>query len=562
MADIDLPVWSVPPNWINGVTERLEWLSNVHRSKVGSEQRTGVRETPRRFFEFRINPIGGVRSYVDLWLHNQGESECLLPVWHDKAKLSANAADAATRIEFDTTFREYQVGGMAIIFKGAFTFEVVEIDAIDDDGLDLAAPLADPWPHGATVYPIVKCYLDPEVSSDALTSRVGETQMAFQVNQDNHYDPGDETLTIYAGYPLIQVEPNRMDALTTQYARIMETLDEQIGLIARYDSAGRAFPTQFYNWQAKGRQQHHELRQLFYRLHGQQKAVWMPTFNDDIILARDLTAISNRLSVLQIGYALTGGAQPGRNRVMIRGDDGANHVLQISGTTAALGAGEERLTLPGVSGFTAPTGRPGSFLDTYRLDQDVIEIMHHTDSEGVCEVSAAFRAFADTRVITGPLLDPTPVDEMTLTECGTPEEDNPCAVAPEEYDGWDYEITVVASFNIEARSRDSFISAPGTFTYVLNSADSVVGNSWTNTTRARMHDGQSGVGNWFASTGGDFINPGGPLAENKATITFGFRHWTEASPTIWHTRSNVVGNGNIVDVPPFFNTITWADKRP
>ena len=52
MPDIDLPVFAFEPNWRDGVTETLEWLTDVLQSKIsGYEQRRSVRITPRRFFE-------------------------------------------------------------------------------------------------------------------------------------------------------------------------------------------------------------------------------------------------------------------------------------------------------------------------------------------------------------------------------------------------------------------------------------------------------------------------------------------------------------------------------
>ena len=40
------------PNWSHGITETLEWKTNVHQSQTGAEQRVAMRLTPRRTFEF------------------------------------------------------------------------------------------------------------------------------------------------------------------------------------------------------------------------------------------------------------------------------------------------------------------------------------------------------------------------------------------------------------------------------------------------------------------------------------------------------------------------------
>lgn len=576
MADIDLPLWSVPPNWSKGVTERLEWLTNVMTSTTGAEQRRAVRETPRRWFDFTINPIDNVRTFVDLWLHNLADKECLLPLWHDRAKLSAAVSEDDTRIEFDNTWREFVVGGLAVIFKDAFTYEVVEIEAMDDTGLDLASPIAADWPQGSVVHPVRRCWLEPELSSDAITSRVGETVMRFLVNQANPFDGGAETLTIYGGYPLIEIEPNRMDALTTQYSRIMEELDQQIGLVGRYDVAKRAFPTQFYNWQARGREQGYKLRQFFYRLNGRQKAVWMPTFNQDVQLARPLLNIGVSLNVRQIGYAMTGGAKPGREHIMMKGNDGANHIVQISGTAVALAPGEERLTLTGQSGFSAPTGRSGSFLDTYRLDQDTLEITHHTDSEGVCEASAAFKVFSDTRSITGPLILPTAIVAMSEGSCGTSEEGNTCL--PTVFNGWDFEVWGIATFSQVNRGGGFYIHVPGSGALGSATGGAIGDTSMlpaagplTQVALRRVNLGpeagygdrntppQPYVGDWHAYWDLDYINYFGaqpPL--NEAHVQIYCRHWTQAFPGNKVYDETITGGRPYVTVPL---TVDWRDWR-
>ena len=45
--ETDQPLWTIRPNWRNGVLERLEWLTNVISGETGVEQRRSVRPSPR-----------------------------------------------------------------------------------------------------------------------------------------------------------------------------------------------------------------------------------------------------------------------------------------------------------------------------------------------------------------------------------------------------------------------------------------------------------------------------------------------------------------------------------
>lgn len=52
-----LPVWTISPDWSDGITETLEWLTGLLASPIGAEQRFGLRLTPRRSFEMTFKPV-------------------------------------------------------------------------------------------------------------------------------------------------------------------------------------------------------------------------------------------------------------------------------------------------------------------------------------------------------------------------------------------------------------------------------------------------------------------------------------------------------------------------
>ena len=433
MADIDLPVWTVRPNWRSGIRERLEWLTDVLPGSTGNEQRRSVRISPRRIFDFDINPMLNDRSFVDLWLHKIGEEKFMYPLWHDKAKLSSAAASASTRLNFDNTFREFEIGGLAIIYKSTFEFEVVEIVNADGTGLDLTSPLVGTWAEGTVVHPLRRAYLDTEVTSSQLTKRVGELQLTAILDTPNDYGAGAEVLPTFSTYPIVTLEPNRRDDLRMTYTRTMAEIDSRLGKLYRKDTANRAFTTNFYNWQAKGREDHHKLRQSLYRLNGRQKAVWMPTFGRDAVVASTGDIGETFIEVEKIGYEYLGTQNIGRDHLLLKvGDD--IQVVKINSTGAPSNPAFERFNLASALTFAVPVGTELSFIDTMRLDQDDLEIMHHTDTDGVCEVTGAFKSFTNSRNSAGVIEHPIPASVMGPDSCGEPDVGNPCL--PIFFEGW------------------------------------------------------------------------------------------------------------------------------
>jgi hypothetical protein len=419
-ADIDLPVWTITPNWAQGITETLSWLTDVLASTNGTEQRRALRLSPRRMFEMSFALIDQERSLFDLWLHRLGSQEFMVPLFHDAGRLSDSIAVGATAIPFDTTYREFGVGDLAVIVgPDAFTFDKVSIEAIAADGITVTAGgVTRDWLAGTRIHALRRSRISDESLLSALTSRAGQATLQFQLNQANDIADEGEWVDTYGDYPLIATPPNRRDSLDLTFNRNSLLLDNDHGLRTLNDDAGRAFTLQIDNRMMKGREEHWAFRQMLYRLRGQQAAVWLPTFNRDLEVARDCLAASSNLDIKQIGYAYTGGAISGRQHIRL-----GSVMCKVTGTGAPVGLGEEHLNLAAPLGEDVPAGTFGMFMDTCRLATDDIEILHHTDTDGAAECNLSFRSFVDARAIVDPIDYPLPDADYSDTMCGTPAED-------------------------------------------------------------------------------------------------------------------------------------------
>lgn len=445
IPDADLPVWTIRPNWRTPILERLEWLSDVLISRTGAEQRRAVRLSPRRSFEMLFNPFNGKRTFLDLLLHNVGSSEFMLPLFHDKAKLASGVVFGDDRLLFDTRWREFRVGDRLIVLgPDAYTFETVEIAAVDNNGVDLADELVYSWPKGTTVHPLRRARIADESNLGALTGSTGQATILFTLQLSNDYDPGADPAPTFEGKPIVVFPPNRVSSIDVGYSRIADTFDSQTGRAFTVDSAGRAFTSQQYNWMAEGREAQSELRKVFYRLQGKTKGVWMPSFNDDIILTESLDVTDTVVDFQRIGYTYAGGVKEGRDHLLFRGPAGEVQVAKINTTGAAPSPDEERVNLLTGVLYPQPVGRGLSFVTPARMDQDSIEITHHTDTDGACEANTVFRSYHDARVNPTPIYFPIPIAAMGTESCGEPEVGTECMPF---FTGWFLKISMIPSID-------------------------------------------------------------------------------------------------------------------
>lgn len=420
--ELDYPIWTIRPNWRNGILERLEWLTDVLPSDTGVEQRRSPRASPRRSFEFTVNPLRSDRTFLDLALHRLGSERWMVPLWHDQAVLQERAVVGAQALMLDNTFREFEDAGYAILYRDTFAWEVVEIQSQGDGALILAVDVETEWPKGTRVYPLRRMWLSQDSAISALTSRVGQAQLLWTVDASNDFDdtlPAD--FPMYEGSPMILAEPNRSRTIDTNHVRLVTSIDSPTGLTHRVDSAGRAFSVQAHNWMIQGREQQHNFRRLLYYLRGRQRKAWLPTFNDDVTLTDAAPIGASSVDVSRVGFSYIGGPIPGRSRLWT-GKEVVRH--------AAMGApGEpedERMVLAAPTTAAYAPGASWSFLEAVRLDTDTIELTHYADSDGVLETAATFRAFADVREAPQPIVMPAVVAEQSDEWCGEPQDENPC----------------------------------------------------------------------------------------------------------------------------------------
>lgn len=189
-TDIELPVWSFRANWRDGVTERLEFLTDVLRGAEGAEQRRSLRPTPRRTVEADFLLSGPERTFYDLFTNRLGGGEMMVPLYWDVASItSAIPAGATTRIDFDNTLREF-IPGLAILTgKTALDYEVVEIVSIDALGVEIADETARSWPVGSKIIPLRRALIDEQGTPSHATAGMAAFSARFLLLDGNDWWP-------------------------------------------------------------------------------------------------------------------------------------------------------------------------------------------------------------------------------------------------------------------------------------------------------------------------------------------------------------------------------------
>ena len=463
--DNELPIWPFQPNWREAITERLVWATGVLQSDTGAEQAFSTRLSPRREFEALFNPFNDERTFFDLFVSELGGQEMMIPLWHDRHKLTAAITDGDTRVDCDTEFGEFMDGGMALLIGAdAWSHQAVEIDEVDADGFTLAVAADFDWPEGALILPLRRSRIDINVSISNLTSTVGQSTIRFVLNQANDLpDNGEWDGLMLDGYPVLTIPTNWVEPVNIDFSRIMETEDNGTGIAFIRDIAERAFRAKNHFWQLRGRGQNWEFRQFLYRLAGRRTPLWVPTGASDMVVAATANAAANNVQVRRVGLTYVGGPQPGRDRFLAETPDGYQ-ARRITGMGAPALPTYERINLNADLTYALPAGTRLSFLEVMRADGDSVELKHHTDTEGMTECSINFRGFSDTRNPAGSNFLPLPSAAENQFACGEPAAGtSPCLAPP--FEGWEWEWVWIT------QRQDGPHPGAGTIFSVLNTPD-------------------------------------------------------------------------------------------
>ncbi|RLM23669.1 hypothetical protein BIY29_10230 [Brenneria alni] len=385
--------WLLAPDWSDGITENLEWKTDVHRSQTGAAQRVARRLSPRRTFEFKIIADAAARRRFEQQLFNYGSRSWALPIYPDQARLPAVLPAGSDTVPLATAGRDFVAGGMALICASTAVTaarETVEIAGVEAEALTLSRVTQNDWPASTLVYPLRSAVITDQPRLMRKNDGVITAQMRFLITEHNAHSD-EHGLTLHRGFPVIEPGSDWSEDLTAEYSRLLAELDNDIGIPYRLDTAERPFIVQSHAWLAVGRERQRQLRCLLYWLRGRQRPVWVGSQATDMIAVADIA--NQTLDIESIGFTDSGGALPGRQDIRIETTTGVYYTRITA--SAILDDDTERLVIDAALNISRTQILKISWLTLCHLSSDSAAWEHKTDADGVAALSLTFEGVRD-----------------------------------------------------------------------------------------------------------------------------------------------------------------------
>lgn len=384
VVGVRIVAWQWEANWIQPVVERLEWLTDILPAYDGSEQRRKLRAWPRISYEFTFDAQDGARRLLENVVYGWGGRIWALPIWPDIQVLTEPLLAGATVIPSATAGRDFHLDGLAVLIGDSGTPESVEVDAIAADSITLQRPLVSSWPVGTRLYPARTARMEDPRGWGRMTRNYVRGLVRFKTVEEIEAAVASEA--VYRDYPVMTYRPNWREAPEIDYQRKLATLAFGTGRDSVTDEAELALPMHTWRWTMLTREDVIAFREWIYARAGRAKAIWLPTWSDDLVLADEVAPSAVNIDFQAAGLAHFAQAGVHRTDVRIELTNGTVLYRRLSNFVTVDDA-TERATMNSIFGITVTPAmiESISWMHLVRLDTDSIEITWH--HAGVAEAT-------------------------------------------------------------------------------------------------------------------------------------------------------------------------------
>ena len=406
----NLPVWSLPPNWDNEVSEILQWQTDILPSRSGAEQRIPRRPEPRLAYEFSLLLEGTDRAVFSNLLDGRFNLHSYLPIWYE---VGLTTEESYANVFPSTEGAAMGLRAGSIIFvpgRNAHEYELGEVASVGPNNIFLVTNFLKTYPAGTPFYPVTRAQVvdDPQQSKQT-SSLIGATirfrdmtPRPVPVNTAGNTFPVPDASALlprtYLGYPVFRDAPDDNQEIEFGSERFIEELDSGSSIPLRYDTSGRSFFTQSHTWFLQGRNQVASFRRFLSYAKGRLRPMWVPSFMDDFKINWPIGEGADFFQSTPTGFPRSGGIRDTRRHVYIETTT-TRYIYEIVVANHNQNTGRDVIRINGTFPVAIDPSEiiRASFINLMRLNQDEVEIIHKTDTVGLSTAKVTFRHTPETR---------------------------------------------------------------------------------------------------------------------------------------------------------------------
>ncbi len=375
-------VFAHQPNWAKGVRESIRWNTNVLEAYDGTEQRIQIKASPEILLSYEVITHDYEMRELDSQLHMWQAEVFTVPIWSDYHKLTAELPISSTVIPNLTLLsgQDYKEGGQIIFWQAWDVYEIANIETIGASSVTLSRATDFTWGVGTIVMPVRACRMSKQATAERFHSNLSRLPVQFISDDIDLWIDEVEGSIIYQGtYSVLEGEPNRVDSQKDTYSRKIELLNPGTGRVFYEDTRTTTRLDRSFQWMLQDRSKILELKTWLAFRRGKLKPAWVPTWQNDLVLAETLSQGGTAAHFEQTEYETYYNLAEGRRDIRVELLDGTIYYRRI---TAVSLDPDTHMILTMDTAFPEdiiPANiRIISFMGLHRLSQDTVELQWHT----------------------------------------------------------------------------------------------------------------------------------------------------------------------------------------
>jgi hypothetical protein len=387
--------WQWRPNWAAGVTERLEWRTDVQVGYAAAETRFALRNIPRRTWSWEMLIADSERQRFEAQVWSRPHLPWLVPLWWDVSRENFAVGSTSYDGPSPETSREIDTGSYFVfsdaegsIGKGPVTRSIAIVGGLAVNRYT--------WP-GALSRSFTNAYLHSARLARVTVEQVGQVTSGVATYRctaeatEDIAPPITNPVGAFGGLGAYTIRPDRGEIQDATWELIRE----------RVDYGGRVFidpqrtapiTVRTHRHICPSRASARTLRGVAQYLRGRFRSVVVPTWNADLTPLSGIVSAGTTIDIAPInwtGYLASAG---GRNRIVVVTRAGQYVWATIS--SAYITGDTETLVMSAAWGANVALGdiRQICWADLSRMESDALEIAWMTPE--VAEIAIPWRMLA------------------------------------------------------------------------------------------------------------------------------------------------------------------------
>jgi hypothetical protein len=372
------------------IKEVLEFKTDIIELNDGTEQRINVREAPRQRFQFKIRTDDDrTRDSINAVLFDWQSRVFGIPVWFESKPLLQPLAISDTTVFVDTTFADFRVGGLVMIYDNNFATEALEISAVNPGNLELDVGVGQAFDAIDTVVAPVRTALTKPTLGQGRFA-IGPTDFGLEFLVLDNIDLADASaFATYQGAGQTVAKPliDRLNfmkgaTLSEGIRRKVTRLDPETAPPVQFSSWPKGKPSIAYGFEAKSFEEVWDFRQLLHELKGSQLAFYVGTGRNDFKATADIPDSSSQIDFQAFGFTQFVQELTPRSDIQVVRTDGTTSQHEITGSSE-VSATVERITITPAISPALPLAEIDriEFLGLNRITNDQAVFVHNRPGE-------------------------------------------------------------------------------------------------------------------------------------------------------------------------------------